>query len=305
MSRVLHLARSSAHTLFTAVFRLLVGTRGAALIWRVPGASGFYQWLMPRLTPNQVEVDGHALELDRMDSLLLAVNGNYEADEQRLFSSCVQPGDTVVDIGAHIGLYAVQAARATGPSGRVVAFEPADANFALLERNLVRNGYDWVELEQAAVTDVDGTVSLQLSAVNSGDHSLSATVEPGRETREVRSVRLDSWEPELRPAVVKMDIQGAEPQAIAGAQRVLSGQDDLVLFSEVSPRHLGGRVGQDALLAALIDLGLTLFELTGTGCREIDRTDEARMAALASLDHWDVVGVKGAGSARLTAALSL
>src|SRR4051794_1920829 len=48
----------------------------------------------------------------------------YEGPEVRFMSRWVRPGDTVVDVGAHVGLFTLHAARLVGPVGRVLAFEP-------------------------------------------------------------------------------------------------------------------------------------------------------------------------------------
>ena len=67
----------------------------------------------------------------------------------------IRPGDVVLDLGAFVGIYAVLAARWSGPDGRVVAFEPTPASAALARRHLAFNGLgpDRVTLVEAAVSD--------------------------------------------------------------------------------------------------------------------------------------------------------
>ncbi len=67
----------------------------------------------------------------------------------------IRPGDIVLDVGAFVGVYAVLAARWSGPGGRVVAFEPTPSSAALARRHLAYNGLgpDRVSIIEAAVSD--------------------------------------------------------------------------------------------------------------------------------------------------------
>ena len=62
--------------------------------------------------------------LDRLDSLNLKVDGLYERFETDFVRRTLKPGQTFVDVGAHIGYYAALAAELVGPAGAVHAFEP-------------------------------------------------------------------------------------------------------------------------------------------------------------------------------------
>ena len=205
------------------------------------------------MRPDVVVVDGHTVRLDATDSLLLGVNGTYEAAELELFARSIRPGDTVLDIGAHIGLYTLTAARAVGPTGRVVAFEPSTDNFALLEANVAANGYTNVELHRVACSDTTGTGVLVLSRTNSGDHQLRADGAGAR----VDTVRLHDLD--VRPQVVKMDVQGAEPLVLAGAAQLLAA-DELIVFTEVSVDHLAQN-GARAYVESLRAEGFTLLRI--------------------------------------------
>ena len=73
----------------------------------------------------------------------------------RFFKRCVRPGMTVFDVGANKGQMALLFASLVGASGRVVAFEPAPAEFSSLERNVRINRLTHVRLLQVAASDVD------------------------------------------------------------------------------------------------------------------------------------------------------
>src|SRR5436190_12640282 len=131
--------RSRLFRIYSWVFSHVFGTRFARLIWRVPGANRLYGVLMRALRPDTVVVNGFTLHLDPLDSLLLSLNGEYEPYELLTFARCIQPGDHVIDVGAHIGLYTVTASRKAGEHGQVHAFEPSSANADLLRRNIAAN----------------------------------------------------------------------------------------------------------------------------------------------------------------------
>ncbi len=279
---------------FRALYVRLFGSRAARLIWRVPGSRALYRWLMPRLRPDTVTVDGHRLHLDAMDSLLLSVHGNYESFEQALFVSCIRGGDTVADVGAHIGLYTLQAARAAGPAGHVVAFEPAPANRRVLERNIAANGYANVTVVDAAVSDSAGFDSLSLSTDNSGDHSIARSHPGAEQSVTVPTVTLDDYFAERAPEVIKMDIQGAEPAALAGARRTIARAARLVLFTELSPSHLGSPASVASFLDELTGLGFDLFEIDETqACLRPRDPEELVAVAGRGAEHLDLVCLKG------------
>src|SRR5258707_1235512 len=73
---------------------------------------------------------GVPLLLDLSDHVigLNILRGQYEPDEIRFVRGLLQPGDAVIDAGAHIGFFTMHMAAAVGPSGRVYAFEPLDRN---------------------------------------------------------------------------------------------------------------------------------------------------------------------------------
>jgi hypothetical protein len=109
------------------------------------------------------------------------VRGQYEPEEVRFAQSVLKPGDTAVDIGAHIGFFTVQMAAAVGATGRVYAFEPFDANADLLERSLAENRFeDRVIFQRAAVGAAAGsaTLTFPVETLNSGGAFCCETVRP-------------------------------------------------------------------------------------------------------------------------------
>ncbi len=122
-----------------------------------------------------------------------------------------------------------------GPEGKVHAFEPDPANFALLKQNVGLNGCTNVTLHPFALSDRNETVQLYLSEDNAGDHRTW----PAQECRQSVSVPTKVLDevlgPSFRVNLVKMDIQGAEGAALRGMTRLLARQARLSLFTEYWP----------------------------------------------------------------------
>ena len=148
----------------------------------------------------------------------------------RYRSSCgasFGPGDTAVDAGAHIGLFAMHMAAVVGPAGQVYAFEPLDANADLLERSIAENRFtDRLIVQRAAVGQRTGaaTLTFAVETLNSGGaYLLRDDTAPlaGNVTRQVPLVALDDVTFARPVRLIKMDVEGAEPQVVEGATRLL------------------------------------------------------------------------------------
>ena len=125
-------------------------------------------------------------------------------------------GDTVIDIGAYVGMFAYRASKLVGETGQVIAIEANPANFALLQKNL--DGLNVVKLNTAA-SDKDGLCTLYLSS-NTACHSI---VQKEGEGVIVKSVRLDSLF--SKADFIKIDAEGAELAILRGAAKLLENYD--------------------------------------------------------------------------------
>ena len=145
------------------------------------------------------------------------LGGSYEAEEARMFERLVGPGDTVLDLGAHIGFYTLLASHRVGAVGRVFAFEPSPVNAWYLRQHARLNRCANVEVHEAAVSDRTGSTAF-LSGRGSGTGRIG-----GHGGLRVRTVRLDDFvaEQRLRPAIVKIDVEGAEGLVLEGARELL------------------------------------------------------------------------------------
>lgn len=142
--------------------------------------------------------------------------GTYESDHLAALESLVRPGMVVYDIGANVGYYTLAFSRLVGDTGRVYSFEPEANNVRLLRRHLALNQVRNVTLIQTAVSDVDGMVGF------SGAQSTGKIA--SESSYQVPSISLDGFisSGNPPPSFIKMDIEGAESLALAGASRLLS-----------------------------------------------------------------------------------
>jgi FkbM family methyltransferase len=188
------------------------------------------------------------------------LSGKYEQETRQLLERVVRKGMTIVDVGAHVGYYALLFARWVGPEGRVFAFEPEPDNYALLRRNIALNDVANILAFPKAVSDHRGTVRLFLSSQGNDRHSIFQNPRSvvHESSREVSAVSLDQFladEGWPRVDLVKMDVEGAEPVVLEGMQETIRRFPALKLVAELAPEALrsGGRDAIDFLqrLAAL------------------------------------------------------
>ena len=136
--------------------------------------------------------------------------GRLERDTLEDFAAHIAADTVVWDVGANVGLYTLAAARR---AAHVVAFEPASCNVAALRRHVALNGLTNVDIVSAAVASHEGTARLAAGASPS-EFRLAG------DGGEVPCVTLDGWRRGLAappPAVMKIDVEGAEMDVLDGA----------------------------------------------------------------------------------------
>lgn len=177
----------------------------------------------------------------------------------------VQPGMVVADVGANIGLLTLIMAWAAGPGGKVIAFEPEAIPRANLEKMRHLNGLSWVEVRDQAVGAEAGQLTFHVSDII-GHSSLYALPETeGSREIQVEVVRLDAVAPAQRMDVVKIDVEGAELDVLAGMSGLIAKNKDLAIVAEFGPEHLK-RVGQTPAqwFKAFADVGFKAYIIDET-----------------------------------------
>ncbi|HEX6999619.1 MAG TPA: FkbM family methyltransferase [Gammaproteobacteria bacterium] len=208
---------------------------------------------------------------------LAVVGGNIRM--HRLIDALVTAGATVIDVGANIGYNAIYAAHRTGPSGRVIAVEPAPDNVAVLERNVAASGLANVRIEPVAAGRAAGMRELYLRGAVSAVNSLFPDSCYGSVSDVIRVpvARLDDLADEA--ALVKIDVEGAELEVLEGMPRLLR-QPRVALVVEWHP-GLQARAGYgaDALPRWLLERGWRLAAASHFSVRPLTAPDVGALAA--------------------------
>jgi FkbM family methyltransferase len=185
--------------------------------------------------------DGFLLVPSEDRTLLAAVwesGGRLEPGTVDVLTSLLREGDQVVDVGAHIGLTVLPAARKVGPKGQIIALEPGSRAGSLLSQSLALNFVsDRVSLHRCAAGDRAGKALLHLSPIL-GESSLLDL--PGSEASEEIDVRTVDSLIDIGRSVrlVKIDAEGYELLVWRGMQRVRADNPELVVLIEFGPAHL-------------------------------------------------------------------
>jgi FkbM family methyltransferase len=145
-------------------------------------------------------------------------------------------GDTVIDIGAHIGRYTITSSKRVGNTGKVVAIEADPDNFRILKRNIALNNLTNVLPLNYAVFSTKTRMKLYEQSASAKYNSLMlARAAKSRNYVEVNADTLDSilmqnginqvnW--------IKIDVEGAELEVLKGSAKTLSGEN-IFLFVEI------------------------------------------------------------------------
>ena len=196
---------------------------------------------VPGYVPIPTSWGGHVIaDPTRTIGRSLVTIGVYELAVSEALARLISPGDTVVDAGTNVGYMTVLASVAAGPAGRVISFEPHPELFAIAERNVaaIRGQLDvaQTDLHQAAVGERSGTAQLQVPPDFSYNDGVSRIAPPGSSAGGSVTVAVESLDDALgdrSAAVLKMDVEGFEPQVLRGAARALAdGRIRHVIFEE-------------------------------------------------------------------------
>jgi FkbM family methyltransferase len=167
-------------------------------------------------------------------------------------------------------------ARWTGSSGRVIAFEPAPASIEGLREQVRLNGVeDRVEIVGAAVSDAVGTASFASDGTSGANAIVHGASRRSSGAVVVRTTTIDAVceERGLRPDVVKIDVEGAELEALRGARRTLA-SPGVQAFVEFHP-------------AVWRERGITPAQIEA----ELDAAGLAAEPLAPSIDIWTTEGI--------------
>jgi FkbM family methyltransferase len=203
------------------------------------------------------------------------VCADFEPADRRFVRAFLRPGDTFVDIGAHIGLYSLIASESVGKGGKVISFEPSAKTFSRLLENTKLYGHENVVCVRSALGDAPGHATLNAATdafdlCNSFAHpSLGQSYVP-------EEVPTDTWDRYAAEhtidhvTLMKVDVEGWEHLVCAGARKLLERPDAPVLlmeFNDAFASHTG--VWRRDLYKQLQKWGYRIFTADASGMRLI------------------------------------
>ena len=203
---------------------------------------------------------------------------SYEPHVTDAIVKHLKSGDVFLDLGANIGYFTLLAASIVKNEGKVISFEPNQYNRQLLYASIVENQFENITVYPFAVSDSQQILRLMTSGSNGWVVELS---EESVNYQLVQSVVLDELlQAEKQINVIKMDIEGHEPIALRGMDRIIN-KHRPIIFTEFHPYAVG-----EGYLKQLTQYNYRLFII-----EEVGKITEAH-DSLFVMDFWQRLAEK-------------
>lgn len=198
-----------------------------------------YRWVLYTLIYNKVNaklffpngypkmINGQKIRVPFNHSLFYS--DVYEQGKSVFIKSHCKAGDTVIDIGAHMGIFSFIMARQVGEKGKVYSFEPAALTFNVLRKTIAFNKLtDIVEARQQAVSSFQGNLEFYIynnSEISNGNSISSHNTTGTSQKTIVSCTTLDELfvKEKLKDlTLVKIDAEGAELDILKGGKKLFT-----------------------------------------------------------------------------------
>lgn len=170
---------------------------------------------------------------------------SLEGNIVKFIKSILKEGMIALDIGANIGVYSLLFKKLVGVNGKVICFEPFLPTFDQLKSNFKLNSFNVNLLYNLAVSDKNGVEVINIDLYNDGENSLISS-NNSLGIASINSVILDNlWVEDFQLKkiktidLIKIDVEGWEPQAIEGMSGLLKTHRPVVImeFNGYKFRH--------------------------------------------------------------------
>lgn len=200
---------------------------------------------LPRGEFRYVNTWGHQMMASLSDHMEILGFLGFQEHLPKGIAAVVLPGSTIIDAGANVGLFTSQLCRMVGSNGCVWAIEPLPRNVNRLYQLQEMNSLRQLRILNVALSSTNGSASIRLASESeSGRASLTSSFNTGGAI-EVPTWRLDDLvfhEPKLSSlSLLKLDVEGSEPQVLKGAERTLRELRPVVFceFNDILLRDAG------------------------------------------------------------------
>jgi FkbM family methyltransferase len=162
----------------------------------------------------------------------------FEPEIRAVLAAVSPPGSTVYDIGANVGIHSIHLAALVGPAGRVVAFEPNAIACDELLLNIELNEITNVTVERLALGSRTGQASFLIPRAGQEAYGgfRETPMTGASSSATVTTMTLDGYVERsgIRPAVCKIDTEGAELEILSGASRLIACDDRPTIVFEAA-----------------------------------------------------------------------
>ncbi|TAH01559.1 MAG: FkbM family methyltransferase [Sphingobacteriales bacterium] len=157
--------------------------------------------------------------------------GYYEQEVTLLMKNYVELGDTVLDIGANIGVHSLNLSKMVGKSGSVYSFEPIPFLRDKLNRNISLNRFSNINIMPFALSDSNYTIKTAFSQ-NGNNGTFFIQNDDSGET-EINCVKGDDWANQQQITnlkLIKIDVEGFEYKVITGLKETINKYKPVIFF---------------------------------------------------------------------------
>jgi len=185
-----------------------------------PEQRAYHRYMLPRRIKSHLSEDCINVAYDIVLRYVGPASSQDAVSQGKYYD--FSEGNTVVEAGAYMGYYALRAAELVGASGKVIAIEAVEENFALLQRNITAIC--------KAVWNVPGELSFQRHA-----RQQASAIRGVVEADENFAVPCDTLDNILkqaqaaRPQFIRIQVNGAERETLQGMSETLQTQPTLLI----------------------------------------------------------------------------
>jgi len=171
---------------------------------------------------------------------------NCEPEVRREF---VLDKGVALDVGANLGMFSIPLAKKLGSKGKVISIEAERNNVNLLKKNVELNGLKNVIVIGKGAYSKKGKINLNIDEFGTGGHSIQKTNVSEFGKKEIIEVdTIDNIIKDLKIKkvdIIKIDIEGGEPDAFKGASKTLKRDHPKIIFEAIENKD---RVGVEKIL---------------------------------------------------------
>ncbi len=207
--------------------------------------------------------------------------GAHTRNELSMVLDCVAPGDTIIDIGAHIGTYAVPLAKKVGNSGRVLAIEGDAEIFRVLTENVEINNTNEIITPVNAIVGDPRSGALARTHITGNTGAGYYVIDESAENTAHDAAGLLLKHGFTEPDLIKIDVEGMELGVLASLRDLLAARKPK-LYIEICGEQLARHNSTvDEIDALLRDLGYRFYRNVGqrNSCRDAYQAAELKSVA--------------------------